>query len=248
MSKESKEEKDCVILAAGVAEGMIRSGGEAYRAEECCENILKACGAENINVIALTTALIVNADVDGVHRTEVISINERGTDLEGIERYNSISRRVCTGSMTIKEAFAELKKKHRLAPWKVLLYSTLSSTMFTLVFGGSFKELLPAFAAALVAQLFKIASDKISNNGILSTMGACIIIAAMTRFFVWLFPSLNQEAIIVGGIIALLPGLAITNALRDTLHGDILSGLARGAEALLIAIVIAAGVAIVLAI
>ena len=39
----------------------------------------------------------------------------------------------------------------------------------------------------------------------------------------------------------LVPGLAITNAIRDTIAGDYLSGLTRGSEAILIALSIAAG-------
>lgn len=244
----AKEYEDCVVLAVSVAEGMLRSGGETYRAQECCENILKSCGAENINVVGLTTAILVSADVGGEHRTEVISVKTRDTDLWGIERYNDISRRISTGALGMDEAFEELKATRKKRFWIVLLYGALSSTFFSVVFGGSFRELLPALAAAAFAQLFKITAEKISGNAALSTMGACMITAALTRLFVWLCPSLNQEAVIVGGIVAMVPGLAITNALRDTLHGDIISGLARGADALITAVLIAAGVAIVLAI
>jgi len=41
----------------------------------------------------------------------------------------------------------------------------------------------------------------------------------------------------------LLPGLAMTNAVRDTIRGDLISGLARSAEALISAILLSAGVA-----
>ena len=45
----------------------------------------------------------------------------------------------------------------------------------------------------------------------------------------------------------LLPGLDITNAIRDTVNGDLVSGVARTAEALLKAVAIAAGVGVVIA-
>ena len=57
----------------------------------------------------------------------------------------------------------------------------------------------------------------------------------------------SQTAIITGAIMPLLPGLAITNAIRDTVNGDLVSGVARTAEALLKAIAIAAGVGVVIA-
>ena len=43
-----------------------------------------------------------------------------------------------------------------------------------------------------------------------------------------------------------VPGLAITNAIRDTIAGDLVSGLTRAAEAFFVAISIAVGTGIVL--
>ena len=39
----------------------------------------------------------------------------------------------------------------------------------------------------------------------------------------------------------LLPGLAMTNAIRDSMQGDLISGLVRGTEAIIIAIGLAVG-------
>ena len=44
----------------------------------------------------------------------------------------------------------------------------------------------------------------------------------------------------------LVPGLAITNAIRDTISGDLLAGISRAVEAFLIAVAIAVGSGIVL--
>ena len=58
--------------------------------------------------------------------------------------------------------------------------------------------------------------------------------------------SLNISALIIGGIMPLLPGLSMTNAIRDTINGDLVSGSARALEALLACVAIAAGVGVVL--
>jgi uncharacterized membrane protein YjjP (DUF1212 family) len=51
----------------------------------------------------------------------------------------------------------------------------------------------------------------------------------------------NYNSIIVGCMMPLLPGLAMTNAIRDTIRGDLISGIARATEALLVASSLAAG-------
>ena len=45
---------------------------------------------------------------------------------------------------------------------------------------------------------------------------------------------MNQT--IIGAIMLLVPGLAITNAIRDTMSGDLLSGVTRASEAFLVAV------------
>ena len=59
-------------------------------------------------------------------------------------------------------------------------------------------------------------------------------------------PVYNVNAAIIGGIMPLLPGLSMTNAIRDTINGDLVSGSARALEALLACVAIAAGVGVVL--
>ena len=53
--------------------------------------------------------------------------------------------------------------------------------------------------------------------------------------------TVSADTVIIGTIMLLVPGLAITNAVRDSIAGDLISGLARGAEALLIAVAVALG-------
>ena len=48
----------------------------------------------------------------------------------------------------------------------------------------------------------------------------------------------------IGNIMLLIPGMALTNSIRDLLCGDIVAGLLRLVESLLIALAIAAGYSI----
>jgi uncharacterized membrane protein YjjP (DUF1212 family) len=49
------------------------------------------------------------------------------------------------------------------------------------------------------------------------------------------------DKIIIGSIMLLVPGLSITNAIRDTIAGDLVAGISRGLEAFLVAVAIAVG-------
>ena len=75
------------------------------------------------------------------------------------------------------------------------------------------------------------------NNGIYSKEEKKIL----AIIFININLAANLDQTIIGSIMLLVPGLAITNAIRDTIAGDLLSGLTRAAEAFLVAISIAVG-------
>lgn len=62
----------------------------------------------------------------------------------------------------------------------------------------------------------------------------------------WLDSQMIVDNILVGALMTLVPGMALTNALRDLFMGDLLSGIVRMCEAVLSALALGGGVAIVL--
>jgi uncharacterized membrane protein YjjP (DUF1212 family) len=72
-------------------------------------------------------------------------------------------------------------------------------------------------------------------------MVASAVITGISR--IWEF---NANVTILGAVMVLAPGMVMTTAIRDLLGGELVSGLSRSAEALVIAVAIAVGVAVVL--
>ena len=56
----------------------------------------------------------------------------------------------------------------------------------------------------------------------------------------------DYQSVITGTLMILVPGIAITNSLRDIMGGDFVSGLSRMIEAILIAASIAIGVGVMM--
>ena len=57
----------------------------------------------------------------------------------------------------------------------------------------------------------------------------------------------NLNYITIGTLMVLVPGMALTNAMREIVNGDIISGINRTAEAILTAAAISLGVILSLA-
>ena len=86
-------------------------------------------------------------------------------------------------------------------------------------------------------------SKVVKLNGIFTNALSGVLIAIFATLVQGiLMPTIAKDIIIISAIMPIVPGVAITNAIRDTLQGDYLSGCARILEALLIAAAIAVGV------
>ena len=110
---------------------------------------------------------------------------------------------------------------------------------------GGLLEFIFAFAIGFCSCIFQshLKAKEIVNYLALFMVSLSIgsIIALLSIF---LDSILDIEALVAGGIMPLVPGLAFTNGIRDTIGDELLSGMSRLAEAVFIAVAIAAGVGI----
>ena len=173
----------------------------------------------------------------------------RSVDLEVIDRLNSISRAVSSGEMEPDEAFEAIGRGSTPRPvWLLSLYSALSAALFTCLFGGGLTELLVALPIAFVSQICMRLIKKSVKYSFISSMLSSIFTAVCARCAAAFIPGLHIDSLIIGGIMPLLPGLSMTNAIRDTINGDLVSGSSRALESLLSAVAVAAGVGLVMAV
>ena len=80
----------------------------------------------------------------------------------------------------------------------------------------------------------------------LSELIAAMVMGSLAIGLNWLDSQMIVDNILVGALMTLVPGMALTNALRDLFMGDLLSGIVRMCEAVLSALALGGGVAIVL--
>lgn len=239
---------DTAILAGEI---MLQGGAETYRVEDTMQRILDTSGAEETEVLVLSTALMVTID-DPSNATisKMIRISERGTNLGNICAVNSLSRRFCAGEIGLEETYRELnalREQKMYSPFVTYLCTLVTVVMFTLLLGATAKDALFSAASALVMVLFQAFFRKrgIGSNDFLYRMAALACATfAVTVLQGLLRQQIQLEVVIAGTAMPLLPGVAITNAIRDTLQGDYISGAARVLEAFVRAASCAVGIGI----
>ncbi len=235
---------DTAMLAGTI---MLRGGAETNRVEDTMQRILNTSGAGTTEVLVLSTALMLTIDDPSISAiSKMQRISSRGTNIGNICVVNQLSRQYCGGEISLDEMYRELKllkEANRYPEWLCHVCTMLTVVMFTLLLGGKAVEALLSVVSAVVLVAFQILVSKLQLNQFMFHMAS---LACATFFVTALVGGFsipcNLELIIAGTAMPSLPGVAITNAIRDTLHGDYISGSARVMEAFVRAISCAVGI------
>lgn len=225
---------------------MLCSGAETYRVEDTMYHILKTSNIESTQVIALMTGIVVTLNDKSMEQpvTMMRRVNERTTNISNVMKVNDISRRYCAGKLTLEEAYEELKVA-KGKQYKRVFYNLATvgiAVGFAMMFGGSLEDVAAAAIVGMILACVITFGKMMKINGLIMNVLSGLEITMLTVLLQKsLLPSITTDIVIVSAIMPIVPGVAITNAVRDTLQGDYLSGGARILEALLVAMAIAVG-------
>lgn len=240
---------DTALLAGQI---MLKSGAETYRVEDTICRILHTSGLETAETFATVTGLFVtlaDPSIDAI--TKIARVSEKQTNLSQVYEVNDVSRKLCSGVISVEEAYQELlriKDKKAYPISMVYIGIIMTSSFFTLLLGGGILASVLSAINGLWIVACRHITSRVKLNNFITDMLSSFIIAVATMLYAHLLNnSVIVEIIIVGSIMPLVPGVAITNAIRDTLQGDYLSGGSRAIEAFVIAACIAVGIGVGLA-
>lgn len=234
-----------IHLSAEAGKIILENGGETYRVEETINRICKAYGLKDADSYVTPTGIMISAtDTTGLTISLVKRIRNRTVNLEKIALVNDLSRNIEPKKLDVDFVFKELEeisKKQRYGVKTTLFFSAVTTSFFTLLFGGNFYDFLVSFFIGMILESFTIMLSRVRINDFITNVigGAIAALFALTSVKMGL--ATNVDKIIIGSIMLLVPGLAITNAIRDTIAGDFVSGVSRGTDALLVAVAIAVG-------
>lgn len=242
-----------VELAALAGETMLKNGAETYRVEETMEHIARACGADKVESFVIPTGVFLTVSQPGSGSLTVMRrIRSRTINLDRIAKVNALSRRLVEQRLTYQEAWNRLE---RIASERTG-FSLLPSMLASGVIGGGtailqeagLPEIIAAFLAAMLVRYIAHIVSRLHGVAFTFEFLGAMAVALLGTVLAKVWPGLRYDAIIIGGVMPLVPGMAITNAIRDVIAGDLLSGLSRGLEAGLTAVAVAMGVVIILTI
>ncbi len=229
-----------------IAKLMVSSGAEIYRVEESVSRICRAYGVERADVYATTSQVMVTVEMpDYGILTHSGRIRRIANHVERVDRLNDLVRYMTAYTPDAEEVEKRLEEVQRTRSYsrasRMLSFGLIAGT-FCLFFGGrGIAETLLAAAIGCLLGICTVAMEELDANKLLIRF-VCAFLASVLAFLGCRAGLAEQvDYIIIGNIMTLIPGVGLTNALRDLFTGDNLSGALRLIEAVLMAFVIAAG-------
>ncbi len=220
-------------------------GAETYRVEDSINRIMAAYQIDS-DVFSIPNSLIVGITTpEGASISRIRRIGFHGNDLDGVERYSNLSRRICAERPDPETAVKWLKEaqesKVNYSFLMNLLGHCLGGFGFSILFGGSLIDGLCAGICGIFVGLVSRLLDKMKVNTFFNTMACAFIMAFLAYGFGAMGIARSADCVVIGALMLLVPGLLITNAMRDIIFGDTNSGINRIMQVFLIAAAIALG-------
>ena len=244
-------------IALQIGRILLQSGATANRVELMMHKVCVVLGFPNTQSYVTPTGLFLSVSDKGEQlTTSIMRIDNRRIDLGKITRISHFvqdleashcKNGVCDLNLVdLRKELFLIDNEKTYPAWLSVFCGGITSGCFCLLFGGSWLEFTVAYAVGILVSLtLKLLGLININNFLLHLIGAGAVVLFAKTLDIWV-PYIKLDNIIIGGIMLLVPGLSFVNAIRDTMSGDLVSGTARGVEAIFIAVAIATGSGVML--
>lgn len=270
----TEEQEQALQLATEAGHILLENGAEISRVEETMTRIASAYGIEDESFFVLSNGIIATGQhyaraefipIKGTQLAKVVEVNQLSRDVTAGECGNALKRESVnqtnelTNSQvntfkpmpveTLRQRIQAIRTMPGKVWWEMVLGIALGVSSFSILFGGSLVDALATLVAGVLLGLFMtFVSPRLSRlvgnvaGGLVGGL-LCILLYRLPIHLSGL-PQLHLANMIIGTIIALVPGVPFTNGMRDLANEDYIAGTTRLTDAFLAFLCIALGVAL----
>ena len=244
------EVKKLLVLSTLAGRIMLKSGAETYRVEDTVVRICRSRkGIVHADSFIVPTGIFISVEYEEELVTYIKRIKSSHINLNRIDMVNEFSRTFVNSDMSIDEGLERLKKINKTIIYNSIFKSfsgSIAAGSFSLLFGGSLLDFLGSCVVSFIVLRVLDRLNKAKLTFFIDNFVGAMLVSALSYVVLKIGLGNNLDKVIIGSIMPLVPGVAITASIRDTMSGDYISGLSRGMESVFSALAIALGVGIIL--
>ena len=232
-------------LALDIGERMLQYGAEVNRVEDTIQRICAAYGAKRVDVFTITSSIVVTvfSETSGTI-TQTRRVTGMQYNLFRLDLLNQLSRHICAtlpGGKEIRRRLLTIEQTKCYSFGQRLGIYALVSSSFTVFFGGTALEALASAVIGVLICFLQLPLQRGEFHRIVPLLLLSLFGGVLSHVAVLVGCGQSAALISIGNIMLLIPGIALVNSVRDMVQGDIISGLARFCEAVMLSIIVALG-------
>ena len=239
---------DACLLAGEI---LMANGSEITRVEDVILRIGRAAGIEKIQVYALLNAITVSFPTQGLTQMRAIPPRIQTMDMEKIVAVNDLTRKFTAHKIVLTDLYDCLEKIDVTIPtfpvWLQVLAATSVSVPLMVMLTRTAAPInlgLTAVSYCLAYTIYLAIRSRFNMRYFALFVASLMISLIMLVSSHLLKSPFDPDIVIVGAIMPFVPGVALTNAVREIMAGNFISGQGRIIEALLSAASVGLGIAL----
>ena len=235
-------------LAIDLGYELAMSGAETFRVEESVTRLLQAYGVDSDVFSTPNYIMITLRTDDRTPITRMRRIGAHGNNMDSVEKFSNLSRRIVFHKPELREChqwIADTRKSCRCYSRKMQhIGYFVGAGGFGLFMGGSWMDGICAGLCGLLAGIVDHYLDGLKANHFFRTIASSFLMTMLAYAFSAIGLARNPDAVTIGALMLLVPGLLFINAMRDIIYGDINSGVVRIVQVFLVAAALSLGTAV----
>lgn len=248
--KNRDEVKSLLSLAIFAGRIMLKNGAEIYRVEDTVQRIcLSRQNIINVDSFVTPAGIFISLEYDNEVFTYLRRIRNLTINLNIISEVNEFSRKFVETDMSIEEGLIILTSIDQTKPYPPIIkaiFGGVAAACFSLMYGGTIRDFASSIVVSFIVIMILSKLSKFELTFFIENFIGAFLASLLSYVSIKIGFGENLDMIIIGSIMYLVPGVSMTNAIRDTMSGDFLSGQSKGIEAIFAALAIAFGVGVVL--
>jgi uncharacterized membrane protein YjjP (DUF1212 family) len=243
--------RDVIDLSLWAGQLLLQFGADTQQVEETVHRLGTALGCNWLDILVSPNAIIITATSGLEFRTKVRRVVSMGVNMTIVTEVMNLHTRVASHEL---DRFALKDEIRRIGELKssynrslVVLMVGLACAAFSRLFGADWPSFAVTFIAASLAMFVRQELNQRHFNMFLVIIVTAFVAGIFASLGVLLQFGAQPQLALASSVLLLVPGVPLINAAEDITKGHFVTGIVRGITGGLVAMCIALGLLLALA-
>jgi uncharacterized membrane protein YjjP (DUF1212 family) len=232
-----------VLLEIGTI--LMSSGANTTRIRTTISRIAEAFGYST-ELLVTHRAIMLSVSDNGQNNffSSLKRTSPHGVNFKVVSGISRMSWRIIEEKWDIEQIKVELTRLETLPPYPrilILLFVSLAGSSFCRLFGGQFIEMGIVFIATFAGLFIRQEAVKRNFNPYVCVYFGAVVASLISGLSIKFNFGATPETAFATSVLFLIPGVPLINIFIDLLDGNLMNGILRGINGLIISFTIALG-------